>query len=418
MKPVTTSLDGPERPLDPLDPAEWAQLYAHKPLPPLPHLYPPPRSVKRKRLGMNARPAVTATAAPPCVVTERIQASAQTSPRTPSFASGHRSSLKVQQLTGLQVNVADGDALSFGEAIGASEDSSSSGSREHKHETGRADRPSGYSGVPSLEADRDGQSSRLSPAPPRSPQPLGVAALRVGKAEMRRSDESTRYDELRPYSQVVADEDLPQRWDGACVRFSDSRAAARYHRWAVELASPPEQRPFVYPSLPATTADELSASGPNLARTSRRPPPIDARTASLRSRDHQIKTPYLREARRLPLKLQIGLEGGAGAGSPQNPARDDMAGRASFRRSAEERNAPTRDMAAATRFVSGRPVNALGAGRGKGIWGRTGEAMREMLSGARERMRTMQMSKDERRREELRKRIRVLTHAGQHGGHV
>ncbi|RDA90142.1 hypothetical protein CP533_0765 [Ophiocordyceps camponoti-saundersi (nom. inval.)] len=208
------------------------ELYAHKPLPPLPLNL---RSKQRKSpsVKMSWEAAPVELEATPC---RPRQAGGES--MTPRSQGRRRSSYKIQQLTGYDVFVTDDCSV-------ASSDRSSEYSQKWEEEDW-------FSLLPLLEA----VGAEWTPASSSSPSPVGVKRL-----ALRQGGDGGGGD----VSSV-------SRWDPAYGQFTDSKAAGEYHRIATELAAVEK------PRLDKMTMMEKSAER---CRIARRRPSLGAGAAGL-----------------------------------------------------------------------------------------------------------------------------------------
>ncbi|KAK2591256.1 hypothetical protein QQS21_011064 [Conoideocrella luteorostrata] len=176
---------------------------------------------------------------PPCTLQHLGPMAAASSPKaTPPQRSScnlsarpvRRSSQKVYQLTGLDVDVMDHRSARSGS--GAS-DSSSTRSDPRMEDFGAPD----YHLVPVLEADSNGSSSRGSSWGPMSPESDAIPApLNIHKPMTDGSEQA--FDGLsESFPQLRLDDDSVRPWQPAYGQFSDIGAAGEYHRFTANLAS-------------------------------------------------------------------------------------------------------------------------------------------------------------------------------------
>ena len=197
---------------------------------------------------------------------------------------------KVQRLTGHDVNVPD--AAASGRADLLDDDAASSvysqdqdqDQLQDQNQQPRADyldHTPGHSRVPSLETDTDGASSRYPSGPPKSPEPGSFGSVRI-----RASHDDPRFEDTtdEPHPGVLVEQYLMRRWEKGQGRFSDLRAAGEYHHFATCLAGGPptpghqedeeeeqEEQDRSAPTLrhrrvylPVPLADDASVSCPSL----------------------------------------------------------------------------------------------------------------------------------------------------------
>lgn len=206
----------------------------------------------------------TATSQPMRTVNKAASFSA--SPMPPG-ASGHRSSKKINQLIGHDLDVPVDPyglehkngfsyAPEYFEASSSSNSGSGSDSDDYLDEQSCFNMEEGL--LPLLEEDEEGLSSRENSWTPRTPgtrmvpPPLNIrrhgSSPSVGSATISSSEHSPIHATGANFS---LSSDLPMRWDPAYGQFTDKRAATDYHRFAAELAMPAEHEKAAEPtSLP------------------------------------------------------------------------------------------------------------------------------------------------------------------------
>lgn len=380
------ALDIPSRrPLNASAPA-LVEMYAHKPLPPLPLDLRPRRLTSRSSaepvsqlLGLRR---ATNTPDP---ATPRSHALAFGSCRTHSR---RRSSYKIQQLTGYDVDIADDSPP----------DSDCSSTYSLEWDDGA------YNLLPLLEADSgDAPSSRGSLSGPMSPHSAPSSApssspLSAGKAIIRSGSGATlRVSPARSEVQKALGEEWIRRWNPSYGQFSDTKAAGEYHRIAVEIA--------------ARHTGPSSRESPVTAAEPRRKRPA----LSINFGSGAKFSPRRRNASHLVDGRQTG---GTEAALPATPWRgtpvsafdsDTSEGEAKaaggggirewFGRRSDEVGA-TWDRPSPHLYWKGQQDEA-GARTAK-----AGEQVRGLLHHAKDRARMLHMPREERRREELRRHIR------------
>lgn len=207
----------PRRPYDASKPT-LVEMYAHKPLPPLPlnlHSNRPAEPASQPLALQKPSKAPNPEASLPRHV-----------PALRSFRthSRRRSSYKVQQLTGYDIGIAD--------------DSPSDSECSSIHSPDWAD--CSYNLVPLLEADdgdaSSGRGSSWEPTSPFSvswPSPPNAAkpVIRSG------SDASLASPLVRSEARRALGEEWMRRWDPSYGQFSDSKVSGEYHRIASEIAA-------------------------------------------------------------------------------------------------------------------------------------------------------------------------------------
>ena len=193
----------------------------------------------------------------------------------------------MQRLTGHDVNVLDPAASGRADLLDDDAASSvySQDQDQDQDQLPRGDyldHTPGHSRVPSLETDTDGASSRYPSGPPKSPEPGSFGSVRI-----RVSHDDPRFEDTtdEPHPGVLVEQYLMRRWEKGQGRFSDLRAAGEYHHFATRLAGGPptsgqqqeqeeeerEKQDRSAPTLrhhrvylPVPFADDASASCPSL----------------------------------------------------------------------------------------------------------------------------------------------------------
>ncbi|KAH8180034.1 hypothetical protein LIA77_01553 [Sarocladium implicatum] len=257
----------PERPDFKLE----TRIYTHRPLPPTPPT-PPPKEIRRKPLGPDARlvgeavrlpmarqkqdtaqdqehPSLPAqgdglssptfedgfafgvTLSPPPKSPFRRLYQPVTMTRTPTDAQRHRSSLKVQQLTGIDVDVFDDSPWKYGNfQMDTASDSDSVYSQDSINNATMKSWQTTTDEVPPLENDQDGHSSRVeSWEPPTSPPLSGARGSLPSSAQPALSPKKTGSLTRRPRTK----------------RKSRDQPMDNYHRIVTDIASPTTSRASV-----------------------------------------------------------------------------------------------------------------------------------------------------------------------------
>ncbi|RDA87308.1 hypothetical protein CP532_2628 [Ophiocordyceps camponoti-leonardi (nom. inval.)] len=214
------------------------ELYAHKPLPPLPlNLRPKQR---RSPSVQKSWETVAELEASPC--RRRRGWGGGEESMTPRSQGRRRSSYKIQQLTGYDVFVTDDCSVASSDR---SSEYSQTWDEEEEEEEEREE--NWFSLFPLLEAVGAETSAGWTPDLSSSPLPLGVKKFAA-----------------RQGSDGGVDSSPVSRWDPAYGQFSDSKAAGEYHRIATELAAVQQE-----PRREQMAMMEKSAERSRLAR--RRP---------------------------------------------------------------------------------------------------------------------------------------------------
>lgn len=190
-------------------------------------------------------------------------ASFSTSPALPPGASGHRSSRKIHQIVGLELDVPvksydvpQRSSYSYATECfeGASSSSSGSGSDSDDGHDGQSSFNLEEGLLPLLEEDEDGLSSRgNSWVPPTPGGGMAPAPLNIRRHGSSPSVASASNSDTSPVHQTGANLALghgsPKRWEPSYGQFTDKRAANDYHKFASQLATSPQpQRHSMTPS--------------------------------------------------------------------------------------------------------------------------------------------------------------------------
>ncbi|KAJ6786692.1 hypothetical protein PWT90_08779 [Aphanocladium album] len=189
-------------------------------------------------------------------------ASFSTSSALPPGASGHRSSKKINQLIGHDLDVPvdpyglqHNDNFSYAMEYFEASSSSNSGSGSVSGSVSGSDSDDFLDGhscfnmedglLPLLEEDEEGPSSQKGSSVPRTPMapaPLNIrrhgSSPSVGSLPISTAEHSPTHATATNFSLSSSS---PMRWDPAYGQFTDKRAANDYHRFASELATPSEQ---------------------------------------------------------------------------------------------------------------------------------------------------------------------------------
>ncbi|PWI74323.1 hypothetical protein PCL_07637 [Purpureocillium lilacinum] len=213
--------------------------YANKPLPPLP----PPTSHPRRtgtsssRISLTTAELLEQLSRPPTSIVDTepstpppIPARSALRPRCPSIStksilSRRRSSRKIQQLTGYDI-----DFMAESPVAPCFADSDASSGNSMRWE-------SDYNVLPPLEEDIGGDTSRGSSWEPVSPPPgIMPAPLFISKPATRDGSDSS----LGKYGSATSPwdkEEMTRPWDLGYGQFSDVMAAGEYHQFATQLAT-------------------------------------------------------------------------------------------------------------------------------------------------------------------------------------
>lgn len=251
MNQFTTSLNGLEIGLRPgydLPPAESALLYMNKPLPPLPKLAMPAMRIPRKPVGSGDSRLRKTTSRQPCVRDQLLPPrSFQELPplRAPSSSlnlqntsnTQHRSSHSAQQTcwrdsdfsdgysnrqcTSVRVSISPCSSKKNSESYDAVTNNPYSSSLRHESST-----------LPALEPDVDGISSKNSSWGPVSPRP---AAIHISEAASSRRSNDSRYDAMSLSPKIMFEDNLPNRWDLYYSGSADARATGEFHDSSADL---------------------------------------------------------------------------------------------------------------------------------------------------------------------------------------
>ncbi|KND95058.1 hypothetical protein TOPH_00288 [Tolypocladium ophioglossoides CBS 100239] len=417
MESPSTSKGGPESPSRPsLDSAmpALAQVYSHKPLPPLPPTSRPnpmasrssTASAERREPISRPRAATAAESAPstPAHVRTRTLSSPRSHARRISYsglsATGRRSSHKVQQLIGYDIDIMEDCPFSYG-----SVDSDASSNCSQK-----------WDGEPNLPPllDSGATSSRGSSWVPMSPQSAAVPSpLNISKLAIRDSSDSNLGGSFSPDVDVDLDEESAQSWEPSCRHFSDSMAAGEYHRIAADLATRPTRQTRAARSTSQASAGRMSSSlslshsaSSRFARWRSTPPrAIDFAMPPLAM--PSVAMPLLASGshRRKPLASQppvkaapVSVFDADSDGEERSHGIKEWFGRKSDDHVPSDRPALHNPALHSTKRHHHEP----------GARASHGEQMRGLLHHARDRAKMLHMPKEERRREELRRHIKVL----------
>ncbi|KAM4054953.1 hypothetical protein HRG_005769 [Hirsutella rhossiliensis] len=372
------------------------EMYAHKPLPPLP-------------LNLrSSRPGSRSSAAPAESVSQLWglrKASKTPDPEAsrprhaPAFGScrtnsRRRSSYKVQQLTGYDVDIADDSP--------PDSDCSSVYSLEWADD--------GYHLVPVLEADSgDAPSSRGSSWAPMSPQsgPSG-SPLNAGKPVIRSgSDASLGGLLVSSEVQRALGEEWMRRWDPSYGQFSDSKAAGEYHRIATEIAARHTGRSTRESPVPVAAAEarrkrpSLSVNFGSGAKFSPRrrnaSHPVDPSSAAKQTSGTEAALPATPPSpQRTPVSA---FDSDSSDGEARAAGGSGI--REWFGRRSDEAGA-TADRPSPHVYWKGQQDEAAPR------TSKAGEQVRELLHHAKDRARLLHMPREERRRGELRRYIRRI----------
>lgn len=146
-----------------------------------------------------------------------------------------RSSQKVHQLTGMDVDVMDDQSL---RSVSEYSDTSSAESGVRLDDLGVTYDIPDYYLVPVLETDGDDSSSRGSSWGPLSPESATVPSpLNVHRPSIRDGSEKNLGSMSGSFTNMHLDDDTVRPWDPAFGQFSDHRAAGEYHQFTADLAS-------------------------------------------------------------------------------------------------------------------------------------------------------------------------------------
>lgn len=299
-----------------------------------------------------------------------------------------------------------------------------------------------------LEADMDGASLSSSWAPS-SPLSAHVAPLNVPKPVIRHVNSSKFSDSCSPLirtpTPLLHDDDfaISSRWDPAYGHFTDTKAAGEYHQFATELAAATitstTRSASTDTDRPAMDTSDLSPKGRasallGFSRDARfslrhkRPLSIDASFlrfgfggSSSSSSSGAQRTPPLHEPRP-SLLSQSGPEPAFVPRSAFDSDSDDEEPltRMLWRKERMSHGSEKRSSAEwpvtsqSPPLVMRRPDET----RRSRAWSRTGDQMKELLASARDKARMLptpsSTTKAERRREQLRKDIRVMLESEGH----
>ena len=305
MNQHSSALRGLEIALPPghdLPPQNIAQIYARKPLPPPP----PPKSPARRvaaaqsstdplRRGSSPRAHTDRINALPPLIPPIVTSIPTSSSRRTSIASptptGHRSSRKVQQLTGCDVDINDvkpqrkslrQSGWSFDEASDCSPSFHATWSTSDGFDNLLlSSNPTDTTAPPSLDFDIEGVSSRCSSWTPASPRAVAIAPLNIEKPVICPST-AMSFKEPRSVHQVSFDESVlmlekePDYAGEDDLRLSrDDDGLDAYHRMAADLATP-----TVRTSVDDLALLKVSGLSQRIYQPSRRPPPLPILAAS------------------------------------------------------------------------------------------------------------------------------------------
>lgn len=416
MRSYSHSLDGLERPLPP----ENEYMYRTKPLPLLPKEGHRSRSRSTQSLTsaprqLHGRRSVDHLHQRPLhvVVPTSPQHGERMSLPSPSITTRRFS--KVHQLTGYDVASVDYLPLRriISEAVAASPtDTSSNYSRsldgpifEEDAMSDAMPRFSESSGPPPLEPDCDGTSSKRSSGAPRSPQPGQFGAPGYRKSSLSRynsvpNDLNHLPDLLTPFP-----EDIPWRASKSYHYFSDAETADEYHRIASDLATLPTRQSTCSPaSTHSSFSNRLSLTAKALFSRRREPPAsLHPRSTSFGSEDSSQKTAYppivavVSDSEASPPRSVFETDDDEEEGDHHmREAIKDF-----FVRRSEERASTDAILQRPPPPPPPRPVRP----EPTGILSKTGDHVKELFVNGAKRVHT---SKAEKRRNELRSRIRVI----------
>ncbi|POR30835.1 Peroxisomal coenzyme A diphosphatase 1, peroxisomal [Tolypocladium paradoxum] len=389
-------------PLDTPSPA-LVERYSHKPLPPLPPTSPPgPRASRSSRASTERRDRISGPRAATAAGSEPstpIHVGTLSSPRSHArrisysglSATGRRSSHKVQQLTGYDIDVMDDCPILYGSV---DSDASSNYSQKWDGEPGP---------VPWLENDNGDTSSRGSSWMPMSPRSALIPPpLNICKLAIRDSNDSNLGGSFCPEADVDLDEESAQSWEPAYQHSSDSMASDEYHRISAQLATQPTRQTTADGSTsPAPAGRKSSSLGLSFSAGSR-----FARWRSMPPRAIDFAMPPLA----LPLALPLLATGSHRQKKAACPPDEPLASQHSVKAvpvSAFDSDSDGEEGSHGIKEWFGRRSDEHAASdREPAARATHGEQMRELLHHARDRAKMLHMPKEERRREELRRHIK------------
>ena len=422
MRSYAHSLNGLERALPP----ENEFLYRTKPLPPPPI---PPKDASRSTPSLTAVPRpshrrkgsdhLPQRPPPPVLPPSQHHAGRMSLPPSPSITSitGRRSSQKVHQLTGH--DVASNDFLPYRRiqfSPASPTDSSSNYSQSFDGPILEEETPrySESSAPPPLDPDCDGMSSKRSSGAPKSPQCVQFNTPSTRKPTL--SHYSSAPDAL-DHSQglhVSVLEDVPWRGSKSYTYFSDNETADEYHRITSDLATLPG-RDSVYGKSPllaptqSTFSSRLSLSAKSLFSRRREPPTsIDSHRSSFASGHHPQKTPYPPNVH--PLFHESNIASPPRSVFDTDDENDDEAGDHNVREAIKGYFARRSEDQVSTEPIVQRPLPSPQPERPDTprVFAKTGGQVKELFSGARNGVKMLHTSRAEKRRNQLRSRIRVI----------
>lgn len=328
----------------------------------------------------------------------------------PSPSINPRRFSKVHQLTGYDVASVDYLPLRriISEAVAASPtDTSSNYSRSLDgpifEEDAMSDvmpRFSESRGPPPLEPDCDGTSSKRSSGAPRSPQPGQFGAPGYRKSSLGRYN--SVHNDLSQLPDLPFPEDIPWRASKSYHYFSDAETADEYHRIASDLATFPSRQSAYSPaSTHSSFSNRLSLTAKALFSRRREPPaPLHPRSTSFGSEDSSQKTAY-------PPMVSVVSD------SEVSPPRsvfetddDDEEGDHHMREAIKDFFVRRSEERASTDAIIQRPPPPRPERpEAPGLLSKTGDHVKELFVSGAKRVHT---SRAEKRRNELRSRIRVI----------
>ena len=379
--------------------------YANKPLP----LLPPPTSHPRRtgtsssRISLTTAELLEQLSRPPTSIVDTepstpppIPARSALRPRCPSIStksilSRRRSSRKIQQLTGYDI-----DFMAESPVAPCFADSDASSGNSMRWE-------SDYNVLPPLEEDIGGDTSRGSAWEPVSPPPgIMPAPLFISKPATRDGSDSS----LGKYGSATSPwdkEEMTRPWDLGYGQFSDVMAAGEYHQFATQLATHHRRQYSADSYLSGPTPKQKRSSlKVNFAAGK-----LVSRRNTLQAGDRSIAPLVTRHnSHRTPKIL---------AASPVDRASSKQMPVSAFDSDSDDSDGGIgHGIKGWLGLVTEEPVSserpyAHGVKRhhalvAAGSRASTGEHMRGLLHHAKDKL---QMSKEERRREELKRHIRA-----------
>ncbi|KAK5990466.1 hypothetical protein PT974_08734 [Cladobotryum mycophilum] len=423
---------------DPTAAPALVDVYAKKPLPPLPKVQnslkgspvPAPLNIKKKpsrqftpsptssTSGLSNISVETANTSPrslPNTTPTSAASPGRRTSRASTISSNRRSSKKVLQLIGHDVDVMNGSSPWYGDNEPRLKKKASRSSNRSLDMT-FSDSCNSHSipedsALPPLEADLDGMSSRNSSWSPSSPLSVAMGPLNGHQPAIRTSYGSSRHSDCESPRCCSLQEESPLgRWDPSYGQFSDTRAAGEYHKFAVELAASIERQSTAEEAFSEPRTKRMSAflsfsTNAQFSRRRNRPNSIDPSFVSALGGSLTAAEKAL-----FPTTAPVAEEPEP---EPEAEPEREAVPRSAFDTDSddERKSRPRwrRDRGRESPSVPAMPRGGEDSSRPR-AWSRTGDQMRDLLASAKDRARGLPTAtKGEKRREQMRKEIKVLT---------